>query len=74
MKSSTKRELRVYHRNAIISFACIVICIVLDVVKYTQAGQFSFDRSFIFSIVLYILLAVLGAYSIKKANKIKKND
>lgn len=73
MRSFTERETSIYHRNALICFLCVGVCLFFDIQKYIQAGHFYFDWNIILSVVLYALLIYLGVRSIRKARKTKPN-
>lgn len=73
MKSSTERESSMHYRTALVCFVCIALCIYLDVQKYIRAGSFYLDWNFAFSILLYIVLAVLGIRSLRKGKKRKRD-
>ncbi len=68
MKSFSEREAGIYRRSALICFACVIICLIFDIQKYTQNG-FSFDWNFVLSILLYVILIVLGIRSYRKGKR-----
>lgn len=74
MRSFTERESGLYHRNALICFICVGVCLAFDLQKYIRAGHFYWDWSIALSVVLYALLIFLGVRSLKKARRIKEKQ
>ena len=72
--NSRERQRRVYIRNAMLSFICVAVCLVIDIRSFVLRGGIYFTWQLGISYVLYVLLVFLGIRAVKKAREYKKEE
>lgn len=68
---SREKLRRVYIRNAILSFVCTFVCIIIDIRAIVVQHESILTWKMGVSVLLYILLIIMGTRAIKKIKELK---
>lgn len=72
--NSNEKQKRMYIRNALLSFICTAVCLVIDIRGFVLAGHLYFNWRLGVSYLLYIVLIAMGIRAVKKARELGREE